>query len=137
MTLVAGYTAIAPSRTSTGVTTTAFATPPPFLPFPSKGAVTQDVETRTSTTNVSQFGGVATAFLPQSLAYSGSVQQTVTTDEQGLKAVRNVVRAFLDELHCPKRDTGTKTVPAATTAEPAVSNTSCAFLYWSRQDNGG
>lgn len=132
MTLVAGYTAIAPSRTSQGVTTTVFATPPPFVPFPSRGAVTMDVETRASTTNVSQFGGIATAFLPQSLAYSGSVQATATPDEQGLKAIRNVVNAFLDELQCPrKKSADSKATPAPA---PALSGTSCPFLYFSQKD---
>jgi hypothetical protein len=127
LTLVAGYTAVAPSRTSTGMVTTVFATPPPFIPFPAKGAVTQSVDTRTSTTNVSQFGGIATALLTQSLSYSGNVQSVVTTDEQTLKAIDNVVKDFLYQLNCKKKNL----VPGETPA-PNPSSDTCAFVYYDK-----
>jgi hypothetical protein len=102
MTLVSGYTALAPSRTTSSTMTTAFATPPPWVIPPRQGFVTTRADVAQTVTNASQLNAVASGLLTQSLAYSSSVEQIPTTDKQTLNAVNAVLDQLLVDLDCPK-----------------------------------
>jgi hypothetical protein len=126
LTLVSAYTALAPSRTTSGVTTTVFETPKPKQTYPPEGTVSENQVTNSTTTNANQENAVASAFLGQGITYSGTVTSIPTGDEQATKAVRKLVPELLQDLGCSDPWSPVAT-PAAGQA-PSVEWV-CAHIY--------
>jgi|HubBroStandDraft_4_1064222.scaffolds.fasta_scaffold00014_80 hypothetical protein len=90
-----------PSRTATGQDTTVYPTPYPWLPGSPNGYVSQRQTTNTTTTNTQSETTLATGFLGSSITYDQNLNALPsTTDDSSMRAVRNVVASFLQEVGC-------------------------------------
>lgn len=100
LSLVSGYTALAPTRSSTSATTTIFATPLPWRPPPPNGYVSGSVQTNVSAVNESQFGAVASGFLAGSINYNSNLTSIPVGDQESLLAVKKVTYDFYKSMGC-------------------------------------
>jgi hypothetical protein len=90
-----------PSRTVTGQDTIAYPTPYPWLPGSPNGYVSQRQTTNTTTTNTQSETTLATGFLSSAILYDQNLNALPsTTDDSSMRAARNVVASFLQEVGC-------------------------------------